>query len=1559
MKKKVVLLILALFMFIPTTMLMVACGETPPGAPGDGGNGGGDQVTNEPCVECVWGEWSVEFPATCGEKGSDIRYCTVCRSPDYRQTPETGEHDYIEGYRHEASCYYAGYQEYYCNVCGDNYHDEIPQRQHNMVLETEILSCDSYGLRRYECSHDDCGYIEEDYEVAPAGHDWGNGTYHEATCLNDAYTYYECQRTGCYQSNTEYDMEHLALGHNKGEEMLDWYQAPTCVDYGYHYFDCTRCEDYIDEQIDRLPHHFVEVETVPATCQEYAYTEYACDGENCYETKTEYDEDGGYADHNYIVLEEYGASCASDGWKELGCINDGCSSFDTVVLPKLGHDFSVLWETITEANCESGGKESYVCSRYCGEFEEHDIDPLGHDLDATTHVCKRELCYEHEYLDIITEIKDEGFTIHLFINGVKEDKKDEVGTSLTIPILFKEDGLVYEVASENMDQITDLVLPNGLNAIDLTGASALERLTIPSVANEMLSEYFGNENADDYDNSQYVPSTLIEVTILTGNITDYAFADLNKLEIVNLADNTLRIGNYAFKNCTSLKTFNFKNVTNALEGIFENTGFETLTIPTGINVGKCILKNSTQLHTINVETTSFNGDNAFEGCTNLTSVTLTEGMTQGNSMFKDCTKLTTINLPNSATYLNNCYEGCTNLSTANVPENALQIDYMFKGCTNLKVLNYGKKQSIGYSHVSVMTDSNALTTLNIEDTVQQLGLGVFDGVNGLKTLSIPNGVDYNRRLFDSLTTLEEVTTDGKLEVMFSDPATQLANLKKMTVTGDILSTSLLQYNTGINLVLTGPIVTGTNYFMNSTIESVEYKFNSINQGSFAGSTTIRTIIFNEGMTSLNIKLQGCPNLTSIQLPSTLDNISANCFSGSNLSTLSLPDSLKTIGVEAFMNMTNLTSVNIPSSLTSIGARAFKGCSNLVIDVFTIPTGLSVYEFRDEEFVGIKGINTFKVTVETAFSADTAFKNVPITTLETIGYFPQDANVANVQINFSDITSPLPYDGAKFTFNQAITSMCDSAFKGHGGVENLTLSDTITEIPTSAFEECSINRLDLSANVTKIKGSAFKNAQSLSYINLDNVTLIYQSAFEGCERLMVIASHGINSDALTKVTKIYLNAFKGCTTLSAKINLVSAIDVYDNAFDGTAITSLVIPATVTVANSAIQRPISANSFANCTALKEVIIECDLEAIDADAFTGTNNIETLVAPNREKYHELGTLIHKINLTIDNVKYITVTSGWGNVSGPNLIEVTISKDCTHVGYVGGANVEEITFLAPMISNNAFVDCENLKKLTIGSTVTQMGYSILPSGLENQIVVNYLGNIDNWYTIDFSYPSNTSSCYSIFMGTNDFQIQGTTLEELTISNTVTNRVINPYAFAGAKFTAINLGAAITEIGAYAFAYCDQITDVNIPSNIRIIDEYAFAYCDNLADMSFESYFIEIGPSIVYMSKIAEDVSEDYHQGNYIVIDGILLMEKVIQYTLDLTTFTVPVYTIADGLFYNETLIILTTDVVKISDNTFATDVTTTINYMGTQEQWEAIEGVDTLPDTVIVYYNYVPSAE
>lgn len=109
--------------------------------------------------------------------------------------------------------------------------------------------------------------------------------------------------------------------------------------------------------------------------------------------------------------------------------------------------------------------------------------------------------------------------------------------------------------------------------------------------------------------------------------------------------------------------------------------------------------------------------------------------------------------------------------------------------------------------------------------------------------------------------------------------------------------------------------------------------------AFAGCP-LSTITIPESVTSMGAEIfYDCNNITTIELPEWLTSIGNYMFySCDNLTSLNIPENVTSIGAYAFYNCGELTSLNIPEKVSQIGSNAFYNCSSL--PSITIPNGVS-------------------------------------------------------------------------------------------------------------------------------------------------------------------------------------------------------------------------------------------------------------------------------------------------------------------------------------------------------------------------------------------------------------------------------------------------------------------------------------------------------------------------------------------------------------------------------------------------------------------------------------------
>ena len=177
-----------------------------------------------------------------------------------------------------------------------------------------------------------------------------------------------------------------------------------------------------------------------------------------------------------------------------------------------------------------------------------------------------------------------------------------------------------------------------------------------------------------------------------------------------------------------------------------------------------------------------------------------------------------------------------------------------------------------------------------------------------------------------------------------------------------------------------------------SIEGMKYGYMYFTDGpaTFEEHETAYISAFPHSLTSVTIPnsvtsigdhaFRGCSGLTSVTIPNSVTSIGSGAFYGcSGLTSVTIPNSVTSIGGGAFQRCSGLTSVTIPNSVTSIGDYAFQGCSGLTS--VTIPN--SVTSIGDYAFQGCSGLTSVTIPNSVTSVGNYAFKGCSSLTSVTI------------------------------------------------------------------------------------------------------------------------------------------------------------------------------------------------------------------------------------------------------------------------------------------------------------------------------------------------------------------------------------------------------------------------------------------------------------------------------------------------------------------------------------------------------------------------------------------------
>lgn len=378
-------------------------------------------------------------------------------------------------------------------------------------------------------------------------------------------------------------------------------------------------------------------------------------------------------------------------------------------------------------------------------------------------------------------------------------------------------------------------------------------------------------------------------------ILDYAFQSAPNLKQILLPDTIKKIQNVAFNNCPALEKITIPNsVTSIGNNAFYYSGLTSLIIPDSVT-------------TI--------GNNAFGSCNRLTSVTIGSGVTSiSNDVFSECSELTsviwnaeecTIVIQNS---YNSLFDGCSKLTNINIGEHVKTIpSYAFQKCsglTNITIPN--SVTAIGNSAFS----SSGLTSVTIPDSVTTIGNSAFAYCNELTSVTIGNGITsigdstfIGCRNLMSVTIGSGVTSIGNSAFNSCGKLIEVINNSNLNITKESFDNGQVGYYAlSIKKGGTTDIVNKGGYLF-YTYENVNYLFGSVGKN------------------------------TELILPNDYNGMSYEIYEGaftfrSELTSVTIPNGVTSIGNIAFWVCRELTSITIPSSVTSIGYQAFDECGKL-------------------------------------------------------------------------------------------------------------------------------------------------------------------------------------------------------------------------------------------------------------------------------------------------------------------------------------------------------------------------------------------------------------------------------------------------------------------------------------------------------------------------------------------------------------------------------------------------------------------------------------------------------
>jgi hypothetical protein len=251
----------------------------------------------------------------------------------------------------------------------------------------------------------------------------------------------------------------------------------------------------------------------------------------------------------------------------------------------------------------------------------------------------------------------------------------------------------------------------------------------------------------------------------------------------------------------------------------------------------------------------------------------------------------------------------------------------------------------------------------------------------------------------------------------------------------------------------------------------------------------------------------CRSLTSITIPNSVTSIGYGAFSVcTGLTSVIIPNSVTSIGNFAFYHCTGLASVTIPNSVESIGDFAFSGCSSLT--EVTIPNGVtSIGERAFYECTSLTEVTIPNSVTNIGNYAFAYCSSLTIIVAENNSAYSSENGVLFNKTKTILIQYPAGKSDVSYIIPNSVTSIGNYAFSGCSSLTEVTIDNSVTSIGERAFHNCSsLTEVTIGNSVTSIGHGAFSECSSLTEVTIGNrVTSIGEWAFYECTSLTEVTN----------------------------------------------------------------------------------------------------------------------------------------------------------------------------------------------------------------------------------------------------------------------------------------------------------------------------------------------------------------------------------------------------------------------------------------------------------------------
>lgn len=709
-----------------------------------------------------------------------------------------------------------------------------------------------------------------------------------------------------------------------------------------------------------------------------------------------------------------------------------------------------------------------------------------------------------------------------------------------------------------------------------------------------------------------------------------------------------------FKDCTSLSSFDFSNLTKIGLNSFQNTSFTYIEIPETVTT----LSGGAFADCTKLEAAVMNRGLSYElfmNCTALKDVTINKVCNMAQSAFEGCTSLESIVIPDGAeTIYSNAFKD-SGLKEVVIPSSVTTIeDGAFRNCKLETVAIPGAVNSFG---TFVFAENDNLESVVIEEGITTIPSNTFDDCDALVSIELPSSItSIGSYAFYFCTSLESIVLPSGL-TSIGEGAFQYC--AKLNTIDNYSNLTLVAGNTGNGYVA---------YYANETgINNHKYTFASEEDIIYYDESAFSFALIDEKYYLISYNYDE----SKIILPTKF--------------TYGLDDEYEVteyrIYDNAFFGKTSITELTIPASVIEIGDYAFAGCTNLK----------TIYNNSDFDLTKGSKENGF-----IAYYADkiiTPYNNPANITTDENGFVFAYVNNKGYLVGYTGSEKFLVLPNS-FTFGEILVEEYEiykNAFYGNLNILSVKIPTSVTKIGDNAFKDC-YKLLEVYADSSLLSEYQFIYAYETYDISSDEsvYTIVNGFVFAFYEEGKAVLVGYIGTD-----TEITIP-----TSFDYNEETITDIVIGDYAFVNSNITKATIPASIyAIGNYAFMD----------SKLKELVVEDATRGLGHDMFKNCKIEKATISSDMIKF------VNYYDAKNSSLKELIITSGTeieeNALRELPLKKVTLPDTITKIGayaFYKCAKLKGIDLPSSLsiLGENAFNGCSNIVSIVIPDTLTTISY-------------------------------------------------------------------------------------------------------------------------------------------------------------------------------------------------------------------------------------------------------------